>query len=275
MLLDLPPQLILPEHYEARRPAIIRPEVDPRRYFPVELTRAERRAIVAELRRSGRLDKAMLPGMAPIIAGGAPPATITFAGSTAVANSGASPRTFTDHAIGPAGNRWVVVGAGQRVNGSISGVTITGNAMTEVVANLHGSTTSTSSSGLWIYYYPTGTTATIVVSVTGTPVAGAGIGVWALYDLLSDTPTDTQTPDGTPNTASLTVAAGGVCVGIVQNLGSSGTRTNSWSGMSERYDNNESGWSGQSGADGTTSGTVTCTISAGVISAAGAFAAFR
>lgn len=51
-MIDQPPPLILPDHWAAKRPAIIRPEVDPQRYFP-----------------SQERQDAMLPGMAPMITG--------------------------------------------------------------------------------------------------------------------------------------------------------------------------------------------------------------
>jgi hypothetical protein len=68
-MIDQPPPLILPDHWAAKRPAIIRPELDPQRHFPVQIGRAERRAVQTELLRQGRAD-AMLPGMVPVIAGG-------------------------------------------------------------------------------------------------------------------------------------------------------------------------------------------------------------
>lgn len=68
-MIDQPPPLILPDHWAAKRPAIIRPELDPQRHFPVQIGRAAHRAVHAELQ--GRAD-AMLPGMLPVIAGAAP-----------------------------------------------------------------------------------------------------------------------------------------------------------------------------------------------------------
>jgi hypothetical protein len=68
-MIDQPPPLILPDHWAAKRPAIIRPEVDPKQHFPVRIGRAAHRAVQAELQ--GRAD-AMLPGMLPVIAGAAP-----------------------------------------------------------------------------------------------------------------------------------------------------------------------------------------------------------
>ncbi|OEO32759.1 hypothetical protein VW23_009945 [Devosia insulae DS-56] len=60
-MIELPPPLVLPDHWVNKRPAIIRPEFDPQRYFPALSNREERRAIEAELLRKGRMD-AILPG---------------------------------------------------------------------------------------------------------------------------------------------------------------------------------------------------------------------
>lgn len=54
--LDTPPAIILPDHYHAKRPAIIRPGVDLANYFPVEIDRKTRRAIVAELIKAGAIE---------------------------------------------------------------------------------------------------------------------------------------------------------------------------------------------------------------------------
>lgn len=70
-MIDLPPPLVLPEHWIAKRPVIIRAEIDPQQHFPVQISRADRQAVMAELLRRGRAD-AMLPGMLPVIAGAAP-----------------------------------------------------------------------------------------------------------------------------------------------------------------------------------------------------------
>lgn len=51
-----PPKLWIPE-----RPAIIRPGIDIARYFPVDLDRHARRAIVSELIKSGRVEKGAIP----------------------------------------------------------------------------------------------------------------------------------------------------------------------------------------------------------------------
>lgn len=50
-MIDQPPPLILPDHWAAKRPAIIRPELDPQRHFPSHLQH-----------------RAMLPGMVPVAA---------------------------------------------------------------------------------------------------------------------------------------------------------------------------------------------------------------
>lgn len=51
MIIDQTPQLILPDHYQLNKPAIIRPFVDVESYFPVKLDRQTRRAIMAELEK--------------------------------------------------------------------------------------------------------------------------------------------------------------------------------------------------------------------------------
>lgn len=61
IILDTPPTLILPDHYQSNRPAIIRPVGDLASYFPVELDRKTRRAIVADLVKRGDIDKAAIP----------------------------------------------------------------------------------------------------------------------------------------------------------------------------------------------------------------------
>lgn len=137
MNLDLPPQLILPDHYEARRPAIIRPDVDPGRYFPVGLTRGERRAIVAELRRAGRLDEAFLPGMVPVVSAGAPSIEAVWI-DTAFSVTNASSFNFGNFTA-PAGGLMVVLylcstGSASNV---VSSISIGGT-----VGTLHAASTS-------------------------------------------------------------------------------------------------------------------------------------
>jgi hypothetical protein len=61
LILDQPPELVLPERYREGCPAIIRPNVDLARYFPVEVDRRTRRAIVSELVKQGRVEQGAIP----------------------------------------------------------------------------------------------------------------------------------------------------------------------------------------------------------------------
>ncbi len=74
-MIDLPPPIILPDHWIAKRPAIIRVESDhPGRHFPKLLAADERRG--------------MLPGMIPVVSGGAKPLTsLSFISSTSSAGN--------------------------------------------------------------------------------------------------------------------------------------------------------------------------------------------
>lgn len=56
IILDEAPKLILPDHYRANRPAIIRPGVDLASYFPFELDRKARRVIASELVKIGAIE---------------------------------------------------------------------------------------------------------------------------------------------------------------------------------------------------------------------------
>ncbi len=76
-----PPSLILPDHYQHNRPAIIRPGLDLASYFPENMNRGWRRAVTAELLKKGRLDKAMIP---PGVFAPAPTASKTVSFITSV-----------------------------------------------------------------------------------------------------------------------------------------------------------------------------------------------
>lgn len=56
IIFDNPPNLILPEYYEAKHPAIIRPDVDIASYMPVEFDKKTRRAIIKELKKLNALN---------------------------------------------------------------------------------------------------------------------------------------------------------------------------------------------------------------------------
>jgi hypothetical protein len=154
--------------------------------------------------------------------------------ATVSSTSDASSYTFSGADIGSAASDrivLVVVSFRTTVSAAITGVTIGGNAATEVVGLLNLLTGAGGYVGIWARSVASGTTADIVVTTSANAVRcivdvyrATGINATA-----SATGTDTTTV----YEASLNVAAGGVAMGAVQTGGSRGL---SWSGLTERVD---------------------------------------
>ncbi len=163
-------------------------------------------------------------------------ATITKT-DNAVDGSATTTYTFTNKAIGTAatGRRIIVgVSSGAGSSATISSLTIGGNAATQV-AFLDGTVSLSMISAIYILQVDTGTTATIVVTFSGSR-SSCGVGVWAAYDLQSSTATFTGTSSGSPpSVGSVSCNAGGVIV--AQSIVYAGsTPTFTWSGLTERFD---------------------------------------
>lgn len=234
-MIELPPPLILPAHFEGNRPAIIRPAIDLARYFPVQISRGERRAILAELRRAGRVE-AMLPGMVPVIAGARAPATSTWLGS---ASSGTDLSSYNFSAINldPAvGLKVLVAVAEANASGGVTGVTVGGNAATKVFDPVAVAGLGVNAPTLWLADYPTDTGDTISITLSGT-TARCAIGAWAVDDLQSSTFRDYIAQEGvTSPTGTIDCPAGGFIIGVWSNHSSGGNATSSWTGITERAD---------------------------------------
>lgn len=218
-MIDLPPLLILPDHYVAARPAVISAAVNPARYFPVAMTRLERRAVVAELRNVGRLNRSMLPGMVPIVGGRRAPPVLSFnAGYSSNADS--TSYSFSTSGIA-AGDKLVIATAHWNSTATLRSVTtrtIGGVAATSAIG---GSTavsgTSGSSIGVDIFYLRTSAAnPTIAWSLDASGSVRAYMGVWIIEgSLLSDTPYSndkTTVTNGTSISRNVNLAAGGVGV---------------------------------------------------------------
>lgn len=197
------------------------------------------------------------------------PASFSYC-AQAVDTSNASTYTFTSQSIGTAAvGRYVVVGVALGFTGSptISGVTIAGVAATAIgTAAVTGNTLVQ----LWGAQVDTGTSGSIVVTTSGGSPLDCGIGVWSIYDLLSQTPTDTGTSTASPSTDTLTTVEGGVALAITLNAGTLATYT--WTGLTENFDatveaGNAISYSGASVAVvGVSSIAVTATRTAGTLS---------
>lgn len=202
------------------------------------------------------------PGRPP-----APPAAISFIGSTAI--QGAGPHTFTNHAIGTASSDRLVVVAVHAEAGSgtmSASVTIGGVAATLVdqVATSTGGYV-----GIFQRAVSSGTTATIVTTFSGASPARCIIGVWALTKLQSQTASATNKASngaaGTSLSTSISVPSKGVAV-AASTMGNNSNHT--WTNASERYDQNAGGTTGDSGGDASNSGaTASITFTAAYASA--------
>lgn len=158
-----PPKLWIPE-----RPAIIRPGVDLARYFPVELDRHSRRAIVSELVKTGRVEKGAIPfGMfskAPITLS---PFSLTYIDSfTTNPGFGTSFNDTLLFGAAPTGSdtRELVVIAGLVRSGSNS---FTSVYIGGILATQVGSTYSTTNViiGMFIATVPGGTSGNVQINV--------------------------------------------------------------------------------------------------------------
>lgn len=141
--------------------------------------------------------------------------------------------TFSASDIGPADNsRLVVVQVhGQPNSGTrtVSTLTIAGAAATG-----YQNTARLYHNSLWTLPISFGTTATIVVTFSGS-VNNCLIAVYALYDLQSFIPIDTQAATTAATTASLTISTINKGV-VVAGITGAAAVTTTWTGVTERYD---------------------------------------
>jgi len=169
-MIDLPPSLILPHHWIAKRPAIILAEMSPVSYSAVEVTRQEG-------------VRAILPGLTPIVAGRR--ATFAYLGRTSDAVDRAI-YTFTNQDVGGNGGKTVTVVVGVSCVGgnnmTLSGCTIGGAAATLIAQA--GSGTSSSRAALFQRTYVAAAGAATTIEFTHTGALGiaqrGGIGIWCL-----------------------------------------------------------------------------------------------
>lgn len=141
--------------------------------------------------------------------------------------------TFPGLDIGTAGtNRHVVVGVvSSGTSPSISGITIGGASATAMIEQAE----TNLKIGLWIAQVSSGATGDVVVTHTGTMLR-CGVIVWAVYDLLSATPTATASDSAPPLSQSLTISAGGVGIGLADGYQNGSTASWTWTGLTEDAD---------------------------------------
>ena len=166
-------------------------------------------------------------------------AVLTYIGANSAGV--ADPHTFAGEAIGTAApDRYVAVGVRTNV-GTISSVTIGGNAATKVLnlADAEGE------AAIFMLLVTSGTTADIVVDLSTS--ATCSIGVWTVNGLVSTTPTDSFTSTSDPGSGVIDVTAGGFVIGIAYDAVNAPNIT--WSEVTERYEHAPGGVRCMSGAD--------------------------
>jgi hypothetical protein len=187
----MPIDLVPPPIWLPPKPAIVRPADDIR---PPRL--------------------AMLPGIMPVVQSGKPAVVVDYRNTYVNGTSTATP-SFASCDIGTAASdRLVVVGAAGEGNSGVtlSGVTIGGNAATQAAAGAF----SENNAGLFYLRVASGTTATIAVTFSSAKLR-SGIVVYALYNVVSDTPYDTNTAGASATSVSVTSFASpakGAVIGV-------------------------------------------------------------
>lgn len=176
--------------------------------------------------------------------GGAPaPATIVYNSNYDSTSQVSGNFTFSSANIGSADpSRVVLVTAScQRgAGGSAMGLTVGGVAATPVA------TTSISSffvQALFRINVASGTTATIVLQSNNGTSSEAAIGVFSMYDASSSIPFDTAQATASGPSVNLNVPANGIII-----AGSSGISSPSYTGITQRYQNQVSAFRNNSGA---------------------------
>lgn len=211
----------------------------------------------------------MLPGLASVAgfasAINATPITVTFTVNSS--DTGSNP-SFTGSAIGTAASdRNIVVAVSsvelaQNIPGAHNSVTVAGTACTRVANVASGTDVNGTRTSLWITNSPvtSGTTGTIAITTGG--ASFVGIAAWAVYGLLSTTPSDTVTDTGTTLSGLIDYPSNGIIIAAATNRDAAPNLTTSWTGATENFDA-DAGYYGFSGASETAlSGGTGQTISA-------------
>jgi hypothetical protein len=178
-----------------------------------------------------------LPGWFPVgaaAAAAAVAATITFTDSS-VNTTDASVQTFTTQSFSTAtaSDYIIVLIVARAINPrTISSVTVDGQAASAVAFIDHAPDTNDNFAA--IYIAPATGAASGTVEVTWSDVViRCGIGVFVAKNLQSTTATATATDSGVTLSVSLNVNAGGIALAV---LFCTDTTANSWTGLTERYE---------------------------------------
>lgn len=179
--------------------------------------------------------------------------------------SGGATKTFSGVSIGTAAaNRYVMVIAGDDAAEAVTGLTIAGNAATEVYSATQA---GVSGQAVYILNVPTGTTADIAVTYNADPGTGNWVAVWTDVDVdttIVDSVENEQAGTGNPSVTISTAATGFVLANVNHN--NDGASSITWTNATEDYDTAYRFDSRSSGANAAATGgniTITATRSGG------------
>lgn len=213
MPLDLPPKIWMPQ-----KPAIIRAAPD-----DLKLIRRARQ----------EHGKAVFPLMPMPMPAASPLPVLTFTDQIA---DGTDATTYQDgnwDAVDistASATRRIIFSINWRASAArtISSLTVGGVSCTQAASSVNAE----NASEVWISgLVASGTTADVILTFNNT-VLRVGVAVWAVYDLLSATPTDTATSVASPGALTIDLAANGVAVGGAFSQTTSDSFA--WANMTER-----------------------------------------
>lgn len=169
----------------------------------------------------------------------------------------ASSYTFTASDIGTATDRDQIVLAIHTGSGTISTVTVGGVSATRITGTGVGLNVA-----LWRVGGVSGSTADIVVSLSSSALRCL-VAVYALYDLVNTTPVDSTVGVAISGATSLSSTIDTRTDGVIIAMGSSnaGSRTFTWTGVTEHYDTSLEAAHSYSGGSNTTTSNTTTTVS--------------
>jgi hypothetical protein len=170
----------------------------------------------------------------------------------------ASSYTFTSCDIGTeAGRDQIVIAVHTGAGGTVDTVTVGGSSATRISGTGAGLNVA-----LWRVGGVTGSTATIEVTMPST-ADRCLIAVYALYDLLSVTPIDSDSTFALSGSSSLSRTIDTRNDGVIIAMASSnaGSRTFTWTGVTENYDVSLESAHSYSGGSGTSTSNTTTTVS--------------
>jgi hypothetical protein len=164
------------------------------------------------------------------------PASFSLTASS-VNTGGLSTYTFSGLSLGQeASNRRIIVAlAGQNQTRTVTSLTVAGVAATRIIGD-NPIASGRATAQLWIADVPSGTTGNVVVTLSGGSWSGCAVGLYAAYDLTTNTPHDSKQATSSTTQASLNLAyKSGFIIAVAAQAANAATSF-TWSGLNEDFD---------------------------------------